>query len=139
MRLQVKIDQSGIKRLIHKTKKEQMQVLLHQHANDEINAARQRILVSKLDPTGTPWAAWRPSTERWRRSMPSTYRLGLLLLSQRMVNSFFYYVKAKSLHIINNTPYAAYLQYGTDNMVARRFVDLNPTRLKQRILGHLRS
>jgi hypothetical protein len=140
MRLQIKIDTNKtIKKFVDKTKKERIQQILMAHGEHEIEEARRRILVTKMAPDNTPWSAWRPSTERWRRSMPQTYRLGLLLLTQRMVNSFFYYVKSKSLHLINNTPYSVFLQYGTPQMVARRFLDTNARGLKQRIMGYLKS
>jgi phage gpG-like protein len=84
-------------------------------------AAHKRIQTTKRDANGRAWAPWATSTARARRKSGSAGR-GLLYNTGALDRSLTYTVQGPKVSVQTASPYARYLQNGTNRMPARPFL-----------------
>lgn len=78
---------------------------------------------SKTDPSGHPWAPWKPSTVK---SYPKNGNRSLLDRYGDMLNSLSHQADATSVRIGFGQPYAAYHELGTSKMQRRGMLTADP-------------
>ena len=78
---------------------------------------------SKTDPTGAPWAAWKPSTIK---SYPKDGNKKLLDRYNDMLASLSHQADENSVSIGFGQPYAKYHEFGTSKMERRGMLTADP-------------
>ena len=99
----------------------------------EVENVRARIRGSKTSPWGDSWAPWAPST-RAHREHKGNADQGLLWDDGDLLKSIRYDAQVGAylggslgvLEVGSDMPYAAFLQYGTEKMPARKFLGWSP-------------
>lgn len=87
----------------------------------EVERVKERILSTKIDPTGDPWAPW--SQRRLEeRAEKGNEGLGLLLDEGNLYHSIHAQLSGEGVEIGTELDYAADLQLGTPIMPARPFL-----------------
>lgn len=107
----------------------------------ELKAIRQRFTSNKSSPSGVKWAPWKPKT-RAGRVRRRTVSGGLLRESGNLMNSIRSKVTRRTITIGTKVRHAGYLQFGTENMVARPFLGWNKSsasRIVKRIRAEIRK
>ncbi len=120
---------AGADRLIEKLNKIQKEIEDQEYlqkigavVKDDI---QERIRTGKVSADGIPWVPWAPST-LVARIRQGTASRGLLYNSGKLLNSFKVVTDKKSFTIGTNSPYASFLQNGTNRMPARPFMGVSP-------------
>lgn len=78
---------------------------------------------TKTDPSGAPWAPWKPSTVK---SYPKDGNRKLLDRYNDMLGSLSHQVEGDSVFIGFGQPYAVYHEFGTRKMVRRGMLTADP-------------
>jgi phage virion morphogenesis protein len=106
-----------------------------------VASTRERIKDTKRSPENRPWAAWSNGT-RLARTKRGTAARGLLYESGALLNSIQYQISGKTVIVGSNSPYASFLQDGTDRMPARPFVGISQddnSRIENILRAHLKT
>jgi len=82
---------------------------------------KERVDITKKDPDGRKWDPWKASTEKFMREyFPAA---SLLLREGHLLGSIEHQMKGSDSILIGSTmEYSIFLQEGTKNMAARRFL-----------------
>lgn len=78
---------------------------------------------SKTDPSGSPWAPWKPSTVK---NYPKDGRRKLLDRYNDMLGSLSHQVDGNSVFVGFGQPYAQYHEFGTSKMDRRGMLTADP-------------
>ncbi len=108
---------------------ENLQPVLARIGASEVENVRARIQTGKTSPWGDAWAPWAPST-REHRERKGNADLGLLLDEGDLLKSIRYetLLNVESLSVVDigsDLPYAGFLQDGTEDMPARKYLGWN--------------
>lgn len=80
----------------------------------------------QTDPSGTPWAALKPSTLEQKRKLG--YPDDILTRTGALRKSLGFSAKGKSLEVFSDSTYGQFHQYGTSKMPKREIVGMNDKR-----------
>lgn len=80
-----------------------------------------RRMVDSKEMDGSPWAAWKESTEHYRQHKGNVGQ-GLLWDEGTLLHSIRVAIENREVAIGTSVPYAAFLQDGTERMKARPFI-----------------
>jgi phage virion morphogenesis protein len=123
MRLNVKFDTKKVQKAIKQTKKQlkNNKSVLRKIGEKEIADTKRRIRTGKTSPDGNRWAPWSYATLEARRREGTASR-GLLYRTGELYRSFKMKITNTALSIHSLKRYASYLQFGTPDMPARKFL-----------------
>lgn len=97
--------------------------LLEQLGKREVKRTRDRFQ-SKSTPDNKRWQIWDRDTQE-QRAREGTGSAGILVRTGALLRSIRYQVKGDEVVVGSNLDYAAYQQFGTDNIPARPFLGFN--------------
>lgn len=106
-------------------KLEKPQDLLNSIGDYLVKTTQARIRTTKSSPDGAPWAPWAPSTYLARAKQGSLGG-GLLYNTGSLFNSISHSVSGDKVEVGTSSPFAKYLQMGTQRMPARPFLGISP-------------
>jgi hypothetical protein len=117
----------GLFAVFLRAQKADVHQLLDDIGQQQEDAARRRILETKVSPSGTPWAAWSSTYAETRQSQHS-----LLVAEGDLADSIGHNIiggvglfgfGGQAVDVGSNLEYAGYLLYGTETMTARPYLD----------------
>lgn len=123
MSFKLTVNAKGLERVVKKGTKmlKNPRKFLADVGQNEIDQAQRRIKTTKTDPMGSRWASWSPATYE-SRARRGTLSGGLLYDTGRLYNQFNTVVSPRRVIVYNSSPYAGYLQHGTDDMPGRVYL-----------------
>ena len=127
MKLDIKIDKGDIKEALGEfaKKAKESRDLMKEIGNIIAEDIKHRIVKLKKDPEDKPWAPWSKATRKARQKKGNA-ALGLLFDSGELNDSITSKVTSKNnVQIGTNSPYAGYLNDGTNKMPARPFIGIS--------------
>ena len=93
-------------------------------------SALKRRFSAMVSPSDVPW---KPLSEKYKATKPASVRDKILVLSERLKNSFTYAVSQQRIAFMTTVPYAAAMHFGVPkkNVPARPFLGFSKTNLKE--------
>ena len=127
MKLDIKIDKGDIKDALGNLAKKakESRDLMKEIGDIIVEDIKHRIVKLKKDPDDKPWSPWSKATKKARQKKGNA-ALGLLFDSGELNDSITSKVTSKNnVQVGTNSPYAGFLNDGTNKMPARPFIGIS--------------
>lgn len=127
MKLDIKIDKGDIKDALGNLAKKvkESRDLMKEIGDIIVEDIKHRIVKLKKDPDDKQWAPWSKATKKARQKKGNA-TLGLLFDSGELNDSITSKVTSKNnVQVGTNSPYAGFLNDGTNKMPARPFIGIS--------------